>query len=136
MKENDNIELIKEHFAAFGKGDLQLALDFVADKVDWQSPATRSFPIEIPWAKPRKSKEEVFQFFKEMADKVQPGKFEIRGYTAQENKVVVEGSNSGTVKATHKNYKHDWVMVFDIADGKIVRHRHYYDTADITVAYH
>lgn len=135
MKENDNIQLIKDHFAAFGKGDLQLALDSVADKVDWQSPATRSFPEKIPWAKPRRSKEEVFQFFKEMADKVQPGKFEIRGYTAQENKVVVEGSNSGTAKATHKNYAHDWVMVFDIAHGKIVRHRHYYDTADIAAAF-
>ena len=135
MEEQNNIQLIKDHFAAFGRGDLQSALNMVADNVDWQSPVTRSQPTEITWAVPRHSREEVMQFFKELADKVQPEKFEIIGFIAQGDKVVVEGSNKGKIKSTGKSYEHDWVMVFILRDGLIVNHRHYYDTADVTIAF-
>ena len=135
MTENKNIQLIKEHFASFGRGDLDSALEMVAEIVDWQSPVTRSYPKEITWAKPRKSREEVKQFFQEMADRVQPEKFEIFGFIAMGNKVVVEGRNKGHIKSTNRGYEHDWIMVFTLHEGKIVRHRHYYDTADIKVAF-
>jgi hypothetical protein len=39
------------------------------------------------------------------------------------------------VKSTGRTYEHDWVMVFTLRKGKIVRFRHYYDTADIVVAF-
>ena len=135
MMEHDNIQLIKEHFAAFGRGDIQSALSIVDDNVDWQSPVTRTHPEEITWAAPRHSREEVMQFFKELADKVQPGKFEIIGFIVQGDKVVVEGSNAGVIKSTGSSYEHDWVMVFTLRDGKIIKHRHYYDTADVGAAF-
>jgi len=40
MNEQENVRLLKQHFEAFGRGDLPDALDFVADDVDWQSPET------------------------------------------------------------------------------------------------
>jgi ketosteroid isomerase-like protein len=94
MTEHENVRLIKEHFAAFGRGDVKSALGIVAENVDWQSPVTRSQPEEITWAAPRHSREEVLQFFQELADKVQPEKFEIIGFIAQDDKVVVEGAMS------------------------------------------
>jgi len=57
------------------------------------------------------------------------------GFTAQDDRVAVEGRNRGTVKSTGRGYEHDWVMVFTLHDNKIIRHRHYYDTADILVAF-
>ena len=134
MIENENIMHIKEHFAAFGRGDLQQALSMVSEDVDWQSPVTRTRPKEITWAAPRHSREEVLQFFQDLSDKVQPEKFEIFGFTAQDDRVVVEGSNKGKIRATGLNYEHDWIMVFTLRDGKIIRHRHYYDTADVSSA--
>ncbi len=135
MTELENVQIIKEHFAAFGRGDVQSALSIVAENVDWQSPVTRTQPEEITWAAPCHNREEVIQFFQELADKVQPEKFEIIGFIAQGDKVVVEGRNQGQIKSTGRSYEHDWVMVFTVRDGKILRHRHYYDTADVVAAF-
>ena len=55
-------------------------------------------------------------------------------FTASDDRVVVEGSNSGIVVATGERYDHDWVMVFTIRDGNIVRFRHFYDPGDIKAA--
>ena len=134
MNIQENVLLIQELFEAFGRGDILSALNLLADDVDWQSPVTRAPHEEIPWAVPRHGRQEVAQFFQEMGDKTHPEKFEITGFTAQDNRVVVEGSNKGKIRATGQNYEHDWVMVFTIREGKIIRHRHYYDTADILLA--
>jgi ketosteroid isomerase-like protein len=136
MNEQENIQKLQQHFEAFGKGNLAAALDMVADNVDWQSPVTRTKSQDISWSTPRHSREEVFLFFKELSEKVQPEGMEIFAFTAQGDRVIVEGRNRGTVKSTGNSYDHDWVMVFTFSNGKIVRHRHYYDTNDILVAFH
>lgn len=61
--------------------------------------------------------------------------FQIHGYVAQGDKVVVEGSNKGKVRSTNRGYEHDWVMVFKVLDGKIQSCYHYYDTADLETAF-
>jgi ketosteroid isomerase-like protein len=136
MNEHENVQLVKDHFAAFGHGDLQSALTVVAEDVDWQSPATRTYPAEITWASPRHTREQVAQFFEELGEKVQTEQFDISAITAQGERVVVVGRNRGRVRATGRSYEHDWVMVFTIRDRKIVRHRHYYDTSDVVIAFH
>lgn len=57
-----------------------------------------------------------------------------RGRAAAGDRVVTEGRNRNTARATGRAYEHEWVMVFTIRDGKIARFRHYYDPADITHA--
>jgi len=135
MSEHSNIEIIKEHFSAFGRGDIQTALSVIAEDVDWQSPVSNTKPNEITWAKSCHNPNEVRQFFLELGEKVQPEKFEIIGIIAQGDNVVVEGRNKGKIRSTGKSYEHDWIMLFTIRDDKIVRHRHYYDTADIVAAF-
>jgi ketosteroid isomerase-like protein len=51
------------------------------------------------------------------------------------DRVVVEGRNRGTVLATGQPYEHEWVMVFTIRGGQVVRFRHYYDPGDIAYAF-
>jgi uncharacterized protein len=135
MSEHENVQVIKDLFAAFARGDLQSALAVLAEDVDWQSPATRTFPPEITWAAPRHTREQVIQFFQELNGKVQSEPFDISAIIAEGERVVAEGRNQGRVRATGRMYEHDWVMVFTIRDGKIVRHRHYYDTSDVIVAF-
>jgi ketosteroid isomerase-like protein len=121
-------------FAAFDEGDIQVGLNIYSENVDFQSPVTRTNPPEITWAKPRHSRGEVAEYFKELFEKVQPERLETIWFTAQDDRVVVEGKNRGTVKSTGRSYEHDWVMIFTVQDGEIVRFRHYYDTADIVTA--
>ena len=64
-----------------------------------------------------------------------PERLEPLEFTAQGDRVTVEGKNRGTVKSTGRAYEHDWVMVFTLREGKIKRLLHYYDTADIVAAF-
>jgi len=134
-REQENVQLVQQHFALFGQGNVLAAIEMLAENVDFQSPVTRTAPAEISWAKPRRSREEVIAFFQELLEKVELERTDLFEFTAQGDRVVVEGRNRGTVKATGHTYEHDWIMVFTVRRGKIVRHRHYYDTADVAAAF-
>ena len=133
--EQANVQVVQRMFAAFGEGNLAAALGTLAEDVDFQSPVTRNPSPEMSWAKPRRGRDEVTAFFRELAEKVQLERMETLHYTAQGNRVVVEGRNRGTVRATGRTYEHDWVMVFVLSESKIVKNWHYYDTADLLVAF-
>jgi steroid delta-isomerase-like uncharacterized protein len=135
MSEKENVQVVQQMFEAFDQRDLPGALNTLADDVYWQSPVTKGGSKEISWSKPRHSREEVALFFKDLFEKVQPERLEPLEFTAQGDRVVVEGKNRGTVRSTGRSYEHDWVMVFTLREGKIKRLLHYYDTADIVVAF-
>lgn len=135
MSLQENIRIVKQVFADFGRGALQEILSTLTDDVEWQSPVTRTTHEDISWSPPRHGPEQVLQFFKEFGGKMKTEPFEDLVFTAQDDRVVVEGRNKGTVIATNRSYEHDWVMIFKIRDGKISQYRHYYDTADITSAF-
>jgi len=134
-REQENLKVVRAMFAAVDEGNIQAGLNIYSQNVDFQSPVTRTNPPEITWAKPRHSRGEVADYFKELFEKVQPERLETIWFTAQDDRVVVEGKNRGTVKSTGRSYEHDWVMIFTVQDGEIVRFRHYYDTADIVTAF-
>jgi hypothetical protein len=136
MNEQENVQVVQKLFAAFGQANIPSALDIRAEDVDWQSPVRRSPPSEISWAKPRHGRAEVAKFSTELSERMQIELTETLEFTAQGDRVVVEGRNRGSVRSTGRTYEHDWVMVFTVRGGKIVTHRHYYDTADILVAFH
>jgi ketosteroid isomerase-like protein len=128
---NENLTVVHNFFASLERGDLPGAVELVGEEVDWQSPVTRTHPPEIPWSRIRRTKQEVGEFFKELGQKVRPEGFNLFQTTAQDDRVVVEGQNRGTVHSTARKYEHDWVMIFSVRDNKIVRLRHYYDTGDL-----
>jgi ketosteroid isomerase-like protein len=135
MNEQANVAVVHRHFAAFEQGDFGAALDVFADEVDFQSPVTRTAPKEISWARSRHNREEIAAFFKELGEKMGIERMETLTFTAQGDRVIVEGRNRGTVRSTGRTYEHEWVMVFTLREGKIVRCRHYYDTADLVAAF-
>ena len=132
---SDNVAVVREFYATLERGDLPGVIEFVAEEIDWQSPVTRSHPPEIPWSSIRRTKQEVAAFFKELGQNVKPEGFELFKISAQDDRVVVEGKNKGTVRKTGRTYEHEWVMIFSVRDNKIIRFRHYYDTADLVGAF-
>ena len=135
MNEKENVLVVKQFFEATARGDLPSIQEMMAENLDWQSPVTRVEREEVSWAKPRHGRKEIAAFFKELFEKVQPEKLEPLEFTAQGNRVVVEGRNRGIARTTGRTYEHDWVMIFTMHDDKIVRFRHYYDTADVLAAF-
>lgn len=132
---SDNVAVVREFFATLEGGDLPGVIEFVGEEIDWQSPATRTHPPETPWSSIRRTKQEVAAFFKELGQNVKPEGFELFKISAQDDRVVVEGKNRGMVRKTGRTYEHEWVMIFSIRDNKIIRFRHYYDTADLVGAF-
>lgn len=135
MNEQENVKVVRQMFVAFDQRDLPGALNTLANDVYWQSPVTKGESKEISWSKPRHNREEVALFFKDLFEKVQPERMETLEFTAQGDRVIVEGKNRGTVRSTGRAYEHDWVMVFTLKESKIIRLLHYYDTADIVAAF-
>ena len=132
MSADSNVEFIEDLFAAFGRGDIGYVIDAHAEDVVMESPVSRT--ATLPWAGTRTGRRELVDYFETMAAHVRPEAFRDVVFTGSGGRVVVEGSNSGTVVATGERYDHDWVMVFTIRDGKVVRFRHFYDPGDIEVA--
>jgi ketosteroid isomerase-like protein len=127
-----NSKFIRDLFAAFGRGDIGYVIDAHADDVVMESPVSRT--STLPWAGTRTGRQGLVAYFETMAAYVRPEAFRDVVFTASGDRVVVEGSNSGTVVATGERYDHDWVMVFTVRDGKVARFRHFYDPGDIAVA--
>ena len=134
--EQDNSNVVRELFAAFGRGDVKAVLNLFDDRVEFQSPVTRNAPPEVSWSKVRNGKEEVAAFFGELGSKMQIEAMNATKLFAAGEHVAVEGMNRGTVRSTGAKYEHDWVMIFSFRNGKITRCVHYYDTADLVVAFH
>jgi hypothetical protein len=132
MFTDSNIEFVQNLFAAFGRGDIGYVIDAHADDVVSESPVSRT--STVPWAGTRTGREGLVEYFETMAAYVRPEAFQEVAFAASGDRVVVEGSNAGTVLATGERYDHDWVMVFTIRDGKVARFRHFYDPGDIETA--
>jgi len=135
MKEQGNVSTVKKLFEHFGKGNIPAAMDLFDEKVEFQSPVTRTSHKHISWSAIRRNKNQIGSFFQELNQKVQLEEMVVSVITAQNDRVVVEGRNRGKVMSTGKAYEHDWVMIFEVIEGKITKNLHYYDTADLEVAF-
>jgi ketosteroid isomerase-like protein len=134
-EQGKNIQLVNDFFAALNRGDMQYILDIAADNIDWQSPVTGTIAEPISWAKPRQGKAELESFFKELFDKITLVEIKPLTFTAQDDRVFVEGTTKNIVKSNKQEYLVAWVMAITVRNGKCLRLRQYYDTADVLKAF-
>ena len=134
MEEPENCARVRELYVALARGDLPTVIGMFADDVDFRSPVTGRTTPEVPWSLPRRTPAGVAAFFAEMGGAVDVKPFEVRDIFASGDRVVVEGRNRGTARATGREFEHDWVMLFTVRGGKITRCHHYYDSADLLPA--
>jgi len=133
LQEN-NIKTVNDMFETCKKGDYEALLNYVADDCDWWSPVTNTASDAIPWSTPRHGRGEVSSLFKEVFAKIKPIDIKPSHYTAQNDYVIVEGLSRGMAKTTGCEFSINWVMVCTLSNGKIMRLRNYYDTADLSKA--
>ncbi len=131
-----NTKIVKDLLSALSRGDISAVTSLLDESIDWQSPATRTTVKEIPWSKPRRSRGEVSAFFTEIGDKLKIDDMSYSAIIAEGDNVMVEGTTRGSVIPTGCFYGTDWVMSFTLRNGKIIRYRHYYDSADVAAAFH
>jgi ketosteroid isomerase-like protein len=131
MAERDNVEIVKNAYAAFARGDVSAVVNACAPEVEWIIPGASGVPV----AGIRRGREGVSEFFRTLSEHQAAEQFEPREYVASGDKVVALGHYRWHITRTRKTFEADWAHVFTIRNGSVVRFQEYADTAAEAEAY-
>lgn len=116
MSEQQNVDVVRQAYGAFGRGDLDGILALLDPQVAWRTPG----PPDLPTAGLRYGANEVREFFGILLKTFEITNFEPKDFLAQGDKVVVLGTSLERVKATGNAIDFRWVHVFTLRNGRIV----------------
>jgi ketosteroid isomerase-like protein len=123
MTIEENVQTVKDFFAAMGSGDKQRLLALVAEDIEWIIPG-ENWPL-AGTHRGRTGLAEVIQKASEEIEMTHPEPSE---YVAQGDRVLVVGVATGKIKATNRPFKDDWVFAITVRNGKVTKIREYIDT--------
>jgi uncharacterized protein len=116
---HENVELLRDTYDAFGRGDIPAVMAVFAEDIPW------SVPDVLPHGMRARGKEEVGQFFQGLASTWKDFRLEIDDYVASGDRVCVIGRAAGLVDGVQTGYGfvHSWT----VRDGACVRFDEYVD---------
>ena len=132
MAEAENVKVVQDAYAAFGRGDVQGILDRLDDSIVWHG--VYGTGSHVPTSGERRGKTAVAEFFTQVGAHVNFSRFEPREFVATGDKVVTLGHYTAKTSAG-KNFESDFAMVFTMRGGKVVRFQEFTDSAAIDRAY-
>lgn len=122
--EEQNTRLVKDAYAAYGRGDVAAVLSYMSPQIEWELASVPG----LSFTGKRKGSDAVAEYFR-LADEARTMReFVPKEFIAQGNKVVVLGSGAWTVRDTGRDFASDWVHVFTIEDGRIASFREFLDS--------
>ena len=115
------VQVVKDFFAAMGRGDTKGLLALSAKDIEWTIPG-EDWPLAG-----------TYRGHAGLADLLQKSELletstETREFLAQGNRVLVIGFAKGKIIATKKTFKDDWVFAITVQKGKLTKIREYIDT--------
>jgi len=122
MSTQENIQVVKDFFAAMGRSDNQGLLSLVAEDIEWIIPG-KDWPL-AGTHRGHAGLKDLLQKSSELETSF-PTPPE---YVAQGDRVMVIGFAKGKVKATNKTFEDDWVFAITVRNGKLTNIREYIDT--------
>jgi ketosteroid isomerase-like protein len=123
MGAQENVQIIKNGYAAFGRGDMQGLMAFFADDIEWTIPGDG-----LPAAGTFRGHAGVADFFQKLTSVTEILVFEPREFVADGDRVIVVGWDRSRVKATNKIVENHWIMAWTLRNGKVTNFREYTDT--------
>lgn len=132
MQTTDNIQLVKDAYAAFGRGDVAAILEKMSDDIVWMG--VYGAAARVPTSGTRHGKAAVGQFFQQVAEHMQFSQFEPRDFIATDDKVVALGHYKG-MTSKQKPFESDFAMIFTINSGRVVKFQEFTDSAALNAAY-
>jgi len=132
MQETQNIKVVQESYAAFGRGDIQGILDRLDDDVLWKG--VYGAAPHVPTAGERRGRAAVKEFFRLVGENVKFSRFEPKEFIATGDKVVALGHYTATTPIG-KRFDSDFAMVFTVRNGKVTEFQEFTDSAQINAAY-
>jgi uncharacterized protein len=126
-----NEQVIKKLYAAFQRGDVEAITTLMDDNVEWIVPG----PPEIAFAGTFNGKEGIRRFFSIAVEGLEVREQKINGFLAVGARVGVLGYEHMLVKSTGREYRTDWVHLYTLRHGKIIKFEEFVDTAAQAAAY-
>ena len=124
------VEIIKEMYAAFGRGDVNGVMAHIADDVEWVAER----PAEMGFTGACHSKQQIVdRFFGGIAKEHGDPLLEMSEFVAQGDSVATFGRYSATLR-NGQRVNSPVAHLFKLRDGKVVHYTNMLNTADFVVS--
>lgn len=126
-----NVKLVQSLYDAFKRGEIDTVVNAVTPDADWQVHGNpKDFPTIGRW----KGQKGAQEFFRILADNLEPTEFTPQEFHAAGDAVFALGRYGWKVRATGKPAGGQWCHVFTVKNGKVARFREFTDTAAFATA--
>ena len=122
MSIQENIQVVKDFFAAMGGGDRQGLMALCAEDFEWIIPG-EGWPLAGTHRGHAGLADVLQKASAELETAMEPPEF-----VAQGDRVLVVGFATGKVKATNRTFEDHFVFAITVRNGKLTNIREYVDT--------
>ena len=123
MSIEENVQTVKDFFAAMGGGEKQRLLALAAEDIEWIIPG-EDWPL-VGTHRGHAGLADVLQKASEEVETTFP---EPPEFVAQGDRVLMVGFARGRIKATNRTWEDHWVFAITVRNGKVTNIREYIDT--------
>jgi ketosteroid isomerase-like protein len=123
MSTQENVQIVKDFFAAMGGYNRQDLLALVAEDIEWIIPGE-----DWPLAGTHRGHAELAAVLQKASEEVEMTYPQPPEFVAQGDRVLVVGVATGKIKATNRPFKDEWVFDITVRDGKVAHIQEYIDT--------
>jgi ketosteroid isomerase-like protein len=123
MSIEQNVQTVKDFFAAMGRGDRQGLLALTAENIEWIIPGEN-----WPLAGTHRGHAGLTALLGKASNSVETSFPAPPEFVAQRDRVMVVGYAEGKIKSSKKTFKDHWIFAITVRDGKLTSIREYIDT--------
>ena len=123
MSIQENVQVVKDFFAAMGKYNEQDLLALAAEDIEWIIPGT-----DWPLAGTHRGHAGLAAVLQKASEELETKYPKPPEFVAQGDRVFVIGVATGKIYATNKPYKDEWVFDITVRQGKGTHIKEYIDT--------
>ena len=123
MSTENNVQTVKNFFAAISRGDREGLLPLVSEDIEWIIPGE-----DWPLAGTHRGHAELAAVLQKASEAVEMTYPEPPEFVSQGDRVLVIGVATGKIKATNKPFKDNWVFDITVRNDKLTKIREYIDT--------
>jgi ketosteroid isomerase-like protein len=123
MSIEENVQVVKDFFAAMGSGDKQALLALVAEDIQWIIPGE-----DWPLAGTHRGHAGLAATLRKASEEMEMTYPKPPEFVAQGDRVLAVGVATGKIKATNKTFRDNWVFDITVRKGKLTKIREYIDT--------
>jgi ketosteroid isomerase-like protein len=122
MSAQDNVQTVKDFFAAIGRGDKKALQALCDEDIEWIIPGEN-----WPLAGTHRGQAGLADLL-QRASELETSFPEPPEFVAQGDRVLMLGFATGKVKATDRTFEDHFVFAMTVRDGKVTNIREYVDT--------